>query len=59
MIEFIFQFIEASIEEELAFREALEPMDYLAQSTGGAVLFTDEFWAVCVRFRILQPEGQR
>ena len=37
------------MDTEIAFREALEPVDYLAQAMHGAVYFSDESWSVIVR----------
>jgi len=44
------------IDTEIAFREALEPMDYLAQAMHGAVYFSDESWSVIVRLLAHYPE---
>ena len=45
-----------SMDEEVAFRESLEPMDYLAQTMQGAVYFSDESWSVTVRLLAHYPE---
>jgi len=44
------------MDSEISFREALEPMDYLAQTMHGAVYFSDESWSVIVRLLAHYPE---